>query len=200
QTQVRRRTLALGFGVTLALLLVGAWQLGTRRNVACAVPKDQLAAVWQTGDEAKSPRRAALHRAFIASGLPAAEAAWRLVGGALDEYAAQWSAMYVNACEATHVRGEQTAEVLGLRMDCLNENLDGVRALTEVLSRADAAMVGQATTAALNLTPVRHCADVPALRSAIVLPRDEATANTVAEGPRSLRDAYALFGAGNERP
>ena len=38
--------------------------------------------------------------------------------------------MYVEACEATHVRGEQSAEVLDLRMACLHEWLDGLRALT----------------------------------------------------------------------
>ncbi|HEY7370855.1 MAG TPA: tetratricopeptide repeat protein, partial [Polyangia bacterium] len=199
QTRVRRRTAALGVGVAVALLMAGAWRLGAVRNVACAVPRDQLAAVWQSGDEATHPRRQALHRAFIASGLPAAEAAWRRVAGALDEYTAQWSAMYVGACEATHVRGDQTAEVLGLRMDCLNETLDGVRALTEVLSRADATMVGQAATAARNLTPVKHCADVPALRSAVPVPHDDATAGAVAEVRRTLRDAYALFEVGNER-
>ena len=52
--------------------------------------------------------------------------------------------MHVQTCEATHVRGEQSGEVLDLRMGCLTDTLDEVRALTEVLSRADGAMRPQA--------------------------------------------------------
>ena len=44
--------------------------------------------------------------------------------------------MYVDACEATHVRGEQSAEVLDLRMACLNERLDDLRALSQAVPRA----------------------------------------------------------------
>ena len=60
------------------------------------------------------------------------------VSKALDDYIGQWSTMYLETCEATHVRGDQSAEVLDLRMSCLAENLDDVRALTNVLSAANA--------------------------------------------------------------
>ena len=46
----------------------------------------------------------------------------------------RWAAMYGETCEATHVRGEQSTEVLDLRMDCLNRNRDSLRALTDVLA------------------------------------------------------------------
>src|SRR6185295_1473765 len=95
--------------------------------------------------------------------------------------------------------GEQSGEVLDLRMACLTDALDGVRALTDVLSRADGAMVSQAVTAASNLTPLSRCADIPALRSAVPPPRDEATAKTVDSLRRSLRDATALEEVGSER-
>ena len=44
----------------------------------------------------------------------------------LDRYAARWADMYTEACEATQVRGEQSAEVLDLRMECLNQRLSSV--------------------------------------------------------------------------
>jgi eukaryotic-like serine/threonine-protein kinase len=198
QKRVRRRMTGLVGGVLIALLTAGAWRVGAARRVSCAVPADRLAAVWPAGDES-SPRRQAVRRAFLASGLPTAEAAWRRVATALDEYTKQWSAMYVGACEATHVRGDQSAEALDLRMRCLDEALDGVRALTEVLARADAAMVGPAATAAVDLPPVKHCADITALRSSVPLPRDEQTASAVADIRRTLRDANALYEVGNER-
>ena len=49
--------------------------------------------------------------------------AFRGVTKLLDDYAAKWAGLYRDACEATHVRGEQSEEVLDLRMGCLNERL-----------------------------------------------------------------------------
>ena len=69
--------------------------------------------------------------------------------------------MYLQTCEATHVRGEQSAEVLDLRMSCLDDNLDQVRALTDKLVAADENALSHAVAAAQGLTPVSRCADVP---------------------------------------
>ena len=194
----RQRTAGLGVGIALALLAVGAWRLADARRVSCAPPTDRLAAVW-SGDES-NPRRRAVHRAFTGLGRSTAETAWQQVARALDDYAAQWSAMYVQTCEATNVRGEQSGEVLDLRMGCLSEALDGARALTEVLSRADQqTMLTQTVTAAQDLPALGRCADVAALRSAIPLPRDEKTAEAVRGLQRSLRDANVLEEVGNNR-
>ena len=182
----------------VALLAVGAWRLADARRVSCAPPTDRLAAVW-SGDES-NPRRQAVHRAFTGLGRSTAETAWQQVARALDDYAAQWSAMYVQTCEATNVRGEQSGEVLDLRMGCLSEALDGARALTEVLSRADQqTMLSQTVTAAQDLPPLGRCADVAALRSAVPLPRDEKTAEAVRGLQRSLRDAN-VAGRGRQQP
>ncbi len=185
-------------GIAVALLAVGAWRLADARRVSCAPPTDRLAAVW-SGDES-NPRRRAVHRAFTGLGRSTAETAWQQVARALDDYAAQWSAMYVQTCEATNVRGEQSGEVLDLRMGCLSEALDGARALTEVLSRADQqTMLTQTVTAAQDLPALGRCADVAALRSAVPLPRDEKTAEAVRGLQRSLRDANVLEEVGNNR-
>jgi tetratricopeptide (TPR) repeat protein len=197
RTRVRTRATVLAVGAALVLLSVGAWRLAAARRVSCSVPEDRLAAVWAPRDEA-NPRRQAVHRALAASGRPAAEAVWQRVAKTLDDYATGWSAMHVQACEATHVRGEQSGEVLDLRMGCLSDALDGLRALTEVLSRADGAMVSQAVNAASNLTALDRCADVPALRAAVPPPRDESTTRTVASLQRLLREAIALEEVGSD--
>ena len=197
-TRVRIRAAAMGIGAVVVLLSLGGWRLAVGRHVSCAVPRDRLAAVWLPGDESH-PRRQAIHRAFATSGRPTAETVWQRAAKALDDYTTQWSAMHVQTCEATHVHGEQSGEVLDLRMACLTDTLDGVRALTDVLSRADGGMMSQAVTAASNLTPLSRCADIPALRSAVPPPRDETTARTVDSLRRSLRDATALEEVGNER-
>jgi len=197
-TRGRTRAAVLGIGAALLLLSLGGWRLAAGRHVSCDVPRDRLAAVWLPGDESH-PRRQVIHRAFAASGRPTAETVWQRVAKALDDYTTQWSAMHIQTCESTHVRGEQSGEVLDLRMGCLTETLDGVRALTEVLSRADGEMISQAVTAASNLAPLNRCADIAALRSAVPPPRDEKTARTVDALRRSLRDATALEEVGNHR-
>ena len=127
---------------------------------ACAVPKDRVAAAW-------APDDAAIRGAsrFTARSPPAAarprETSWRRVSKVLDEYMSAWSAMYLQTCEATHVRGEQSAEVLDLRMSCLNDNLDQVRALTDTDARRRGRLA--AVGAAQGLTPVSRCADVALL-------------------------------------
>jgi eukaryotic-like serine/threonine-protein kinase len=63
-----------------------------------------------------------------ASGKSYAEQSFAGASRFLDEYVGKWLGMYQETCEATHVRGEQSAEVLDLRMSCLQERLTGVRA------------------------------------------------------------------------
>ena len=114
----------------------------------------------------------------------------------LDDYANAWAAMYQQTCGATHLRGEQSAEVLDLRMSCLNENLDQLRALTSTLASADADALSHAVSAAHDLTPISRCADVALLRSAVPLPRDEKTLQEVQRLRRSLAEVEALRSLG----
>jgi len=105
--------------------------------------------------------------------------------------------MYLQTCEATHVRGEQSAEVLDLRMSCLNDNLDQVRALTDVLLTPDGNMQSRVVAAAQDLTPISRCADVALLKSSVPLPKDEYTLREVHRLRRSLAEIQALHDLGN---
>src|SRR4029450_1593122 len=105
--------------------------------------------------------------------------------------------MYRQTCEATHVRGEQSAEVLDLRMSCLNDNLDQVRALTAALTTADSKVLSHAVAAAQDLTPVSRCADVATLRSAVPLPRDERTLREVQRLRPSVAEVQTYHALGN---
>ena len=173
RTRLRRRVSALAVGVGALLASGGAWRVAHANRVTCVVPKDRIASVW-TPNDAASPRRHSIHRAFTASGRTTAEMSWGRVSHVLDEYMRAWSAMYVQTCEATHVRGEQSTEVLDLRMSCLQDNLDQVHVLTDTMMTRDAAVVSQAVGAALDLTPVSRCANVALLRSAVPLPAKNA--------------------------
>ena len=69
--------------------------------------------------------------------------------------------MYKQTCEATQVRHEQSADVLDLRMSCLNERLNGFHALTDVFADATGEVVENAVSATNALATLDRCADVP---------------------------------------
>ncbi|HVV53629.1 MAG TPA: tetratricopeptide repeat protein, partial [Polyangia bacterium] len=107
--------------------------------------------------------------------------------------------MYREACEATSERGEQSAEVLDLRMSCLQERLGGLRALTQVYASATGEVVENAVSAANNLGSLDRCADVPLLRSVVRPPEEPKTRARVAELRRQLAGQKALVDAGRYR-
>ena len=66
-----------------------------------------------------APSKSAMREAFLATGKAYAADAFAGASAVLDRYARRWTELYVDVCEATHLRGEQSAEVLDLRMTCL---------------------------------------------------------------------------------
>ena len=187
----RRRATVSVAALAVVVVAASGWRLARGERFACAVPTERTAAAWPA-DDASSPRRAAIHAAFLASGRQSAELSWQRLSATLDEYLRAWSAMYLQACEATHVRGEQSAEVLDLRMSCLADNLHQVRALADALAMADAEVVANAVSASKDLTPVARCADVESssLRGAAAPRRENAARGaalaTLAGGGRGV--------------
>ena len=104
--------------------------------------------------------------------------------------------MYAETCEATQVRGEQSAEVLDLRMGCLGERLSGVRALGDVFMTADSGVVDNAVGAASALPTLDRCADVPMLRAVIKPPDDPAVRAKVAAVREQVARVKALGDSG----
>ena len=201
-TERQRRRVLVGVGLAAVLLVGGA--VGQRAlqgsgAALCRDPMERLAGIWEpAGSDAKAqhPRRDAVRAAFLATAAPRAADVWERTAAVLDGYATRWSAIYADACQATHVRGEQSAEVLDLRMDCLNRNRDSLRALTDVLATADAEMVDHAIDAANALPDVARCADVAVLRAVLPPPRDLAARQRVDSLRKRAAEARALGDAG----
>ena len=141
-------------------------------------------------------RRDALEKAFVATGNKGAAQALAGTAALLDGYAARWSGLFKETCEATHVRGEQSAEVLDLRMSCLDEQLASVRALVDTLASADAAVVDKAVGAAAALPSLDRCNDTVALRAMVKPPEDQTTRRKVAELRERVATVAALTSAG----
>ncbi|HEX4406233.1 MAG TPA: tetratricopeptide repeat protein [Polyangia bacterium] len=132
----------------------------------------------------------------MATGKPFAAQAFISTAKLLDEYVRRWASSYQDACEATHVRGDQSEEVLDLRMSCLDNRLGNVRALSDVLVRADDGVVLNAVNAAGALPSLDGCADVAALRAVVKPPVDPATRARVGELRTELARVTALRDSG----
>jgi tetratricopeptide (TPR) repeat protein/tRNA A-37 threonylcarbamoyl transferase component Bud32 len=195
----RRRWLIAGGAVAAAGALVfGAQKAADSKRAFCAAGPERLSAAWELPAKrgaSEGPRHAALRKAFLATGKPYAPDAVRGVVRFLDDYAEKWVGVYKDACEATHVRGEQSAEVLDLRMSCLNDHLSGMRALTNVLSFATGEVVEHSIEAAHALSPLDGCSDIRQLRS--LIPPPDASVKVRVEALRGeLGQIKAIHDAG----
>jgi predicted Ser/Thr protein kinase len=192
----RRRWLAATAGVTaVAGLVIGAGRVGTGARTRCAGGGARFAGLWEPGPES-SPRKEAIRAAFAATGKSFAAQTFTATSHLLDDYVGRWSAMYREACEATNVRGEQSEEVLDLRMSCLNDRLASVRATTDLFVHADEGVVLRAASAAGSLPQLETCADVAALRAVVKPPEDPATRRRVGELREELARVAALRDSG----
>ncbi len=188
---------------TVAALIPLALAFGVHQSFAnhksiCSAGPTHLMGIWELPGETPGPslRPSAIRRAFLHTGKSYANDAFAAVNRILTGYAQRWVRQYREACEATQTRGEQSADVLDLRMTCLQERLGGLRALTDVFSEANGAVVENAVNAANNLGALARCEDVQFLRSVLRPPEDPATRAQVAELNRQLAQLKALFDAG----
>ncbi|MCH9687017.1 MAG: protein kinase [Deltaproteobacteria bacterium] len=109
------------------------------------------------GDAWSGARQAQVEAAFANSAVPgAAEVQGRIHEG-LQDYAEHWTATRLDACEAHHVRQEQSAQMHDLRVACLLERRAELGALTAVFAEADPRSIRQASRAVLELSSVAEC-------------------------------------------
>jgi tetratricopeptide (TPR) repeat protein len=194
----RRVALAVAGIVLCGALVASAAQLGHRSRSMCLGGPDRMTGIWETVDRAgPASRREMVRSAILASGTTEPTRAWERISSLMDRYAGKWLTSYRDACEATHVRGEQSDDVLDLRMTCLNDSLDSTRALTELLSKGDRRVIEHGTEAAGSLDDLQRCSDVDQLRLGIRPPKDPLIRARVEEMRKTLRDASALFEAGD---
>ncbi|HLT36291.1 MAG TPA: serine/threonine-protein kinase, partial [Enhygromyxa sp.] len=187
----RRRKWWVGVGV-LALLGGAAWGVITANHQqpqVCTGMDEKLVGVWDDS------RRAEVEAAMLATELDYAAATWQRVEALLDAYADAWIAAREHACLTSH-RGEQSDALLDLRMACLDERLDHLRATVQELATADAMVVEKAVQAVAGLPRLDRCADAEALAARIPPPEDPAIAERVQALDAGLIEAGAKQYAG----
>jgi predicted Ser/Thr protein kinase len=197
----RRRGVVAGTALIVGVSsLALAWS-SRRAPSLCRGGPARLEGVWekdaaQAPSASPPPRRGAVQKAFLTSGSPIAAEAWERTAPLLDAYARDWLAMYRDACEATHVAGDQPASALDLRMTCLDSRRTALAALTGLLAVADRDVVPKAVDAARALPDVARCGDLTALRAPVEPPRDAATRARVAQIRERLAQAKATNDTG----
>jgi eukaryotic-like serine/threonine-protein kinase len=192
------------FMATVALVTVAA-AIGVGRAshstaALCRAGPAHLADTW-AGAETPSGRaqRETSRASFLATGLPGATEIWDRVTARLDHYAGGWLTMYRDACEATSLRGEQSPEVLDLRMTCLEDGHAAMRALVDVLKAADKQTVNNAVDAVGALPRLDRCADIRLLRAVVEPPRDARTRAQIDDLRRRAAVAKALHDTGRSQ-
>jgi tetratricopeptide (TPR) repeat protein len=195
----RRSRLLVAAAAAIALAGLG-WGLRAPRRAdsICRGGLARMADAWEvdTGAQTAGPRREATRAAFLKTGLSYAADLWERTARMLDKYATGWLGMYRDACEATHARGEQSTAVLDLRMTCLSERLQRVKALTDVFAQASTTVVENAVQAAAALPGLDRCADVPLLSAAVPPPEDPKTRAQIDVLKRDLAHVKALADSG----
>ena len=165
----RKRVAAWMAGVALAGAGVAAAVLWSRQGgPVCGTGDDRVATAWSPSERAK------LEQAFVAAGRPNGGAVAEHVEQIVDRWTSAWKQGYVDACRATHERGEQSAQLLDLRMQCLTRRLATARATIDLMAAGGADAVDHGLDAALALPTVAPCADAVALTAAVAPPEGEA--------------------------
>jgi serine/threonine-protein kinase len=172
---------------------------GAGRGGFAAHAAAKLAGVWEApvgAQPVSTPEKELMRQAFLATGKPYAAASFASASATLDRYTQGWSELYVEVCEATHVRGEQSAEVLDLRMAFLAEGLDDLKALCRLFREATAEVVSNAERAASSLANLERCRDIDFVRNAVRPPRDFTTRAVVEDLRGRLADVRARLRVG----
>ncbi len=173
--RVRRRKILAIAGATVAVAggVGGIQYWRNRPPEVCLEGPDRLATIWN------DTRAATVASSLSRLNLPGMDTAWGTARTTLDAYADSWTQMYTEACEATHVRGEQSARLLELRQSCLQERLDQIDAWATLLADPTPGMGARAARAAMHTSPLSSCADTEALASAVDPPQGDALRDAV---------------------
>jgi len=168
----RRRRIVFASVAVGAMIAGPLGAIALMRDDAAAPPpcegfESRLAGIWD------APTRVQLRTAFVATNKPYALDAWRGAVGALDAYTTRWVAMRSEACRATQL-GEQSPQLMDLRMHCLDRRLAEVWALVDTLAAGDGDVVGRAVSATQSLGDLAGCADAKLLTGPMPRPTDDA--------------------------
>jgi len=181
------RTIGMASLGVLGLVATSAAWWPSQSADPCAGSEDALAETWN--DDTK----ASIHEAFAKTDLAfAPEAAERTIVR-LETWGEAWAEQHRDACEATHVRHEQSDAGLDLRMHCLQDRRRALDSLTEVLGTAEQGTVEHAVAVVERLPSPAYCADLEALQAEVPPPDDAIERERVEQARATLARIDSLI-------
>ncbi len=173
--RLRRILAAAGaLGIVAASAVAAARMTAAHQSQLCAGAETEASNVWNPTVQQR------IEHAFAASGAPYAADTWQRTQRQIDDYLARWTDAYTQTCEATRIRRTQSEPVMTVRMACLEQRREEVRALAQVLSTADRQVTSKALEAAMALTSIDRCKDVVSLTGVEPEPGDAAARAEIA--------------------
>ena len=189
RARATRRWLAAGVVVLLGAAGATYWA-ATRSSRLCTGAAAEVASAWNPAVVQS------LGAAFSATGAEGAAENWERARLPVDAWWRAWAATYTEACQATRVRGEQSDQLLGLRMACLARQRAQTVALLEVFKGADREVVANAPLAGDALSSLEACSNPEALLAQVSPPQGEALVLEVEAVRALLADAQARSDTG----
>jgi len=191
----KRRLQMFASAALAACIGVGAFAVSRQMAAPAADPchsvADSASRVW--GESQKE----ALQSAFSQVGRAYAGETGTRVARLLGLRTEAWTSMRRDACAATWVRGEQSEQLLDLRMSCLDRRLSEQEQLTKLLlTGVDAEVVDKSIQAVRSLPPLSTCSDTSTLLAAYPPPMDAAVARAVDAIEKQVDHSKALRLAG----
>ncbi len=189
-TRRRRRALAAVGGVALlGLTAWGSWVLASKDS-PCDRAGAAIEAQWGADHSVRIGERVREVAPTIAEDTLAS------VDPRLDAYASAWQEQRVEACRSTLERGEQSAQLLDLRIECLDRRAAELGSVVAELELADAEAVVHADDLLASLAPLSACADTDALRAHVPLPDDPQQREAVVAVRNASAELLAAVAAG----
>jgi tetratricopeptide (TPR) repeat protein len=189
--RLRRILAAAGaLGIVAVSAVAAARVTAAHQSQLCAGAEAEASDVWNPTVQQR------IEHALVASGAPYAADTWQRTRRQIDDYLAQWTDAYTQTCEATRIRRTQSEPVMTVRMACLEQRREEVRALAQVLSTADRQVTSKALEAAMALTSIDRCKDVVSLTGVEPEPGDPAARAEIAAIRTELAAVKASYEAG----
>jgi len=156
----RRHRLVWAMSALLVLAVfapLGVWYWMNRHSLLCKGAEAKLAGIWDP------VAQQAIQAAFLSTRQAYAVEIFARVRQGLTRTFDEWTRTYTEVCQATRIRGEQSEQVMDLRMRCLQQQLDQESALVRLFQKQDEQVLKKAIQLAAELPSVAECADTAAL-------------------------------------
>jgi tetratricopeptide (TPR) repeat protein/tRNA A-37 threonylcarbamoyl transferase component Bud32 len=187
----KRAALWIGSAAAVAGLMVLVWHAARGHDpVTCTGAQAQMDEVWNGATKQQA------EQAFMTTKAAFAADSWRRVRESLDLYATRWVSEQRSACGATRLRGEQPESIMTLRMTCLEQRRNQMRALAHTFGEADRQVVEKSVEAVGSLPSVTDCEDVTSLTTVKPMPSQPEQRAAIDGLRRELASGQVLVDAG----